>query len=126
MPPARIPYELKFEKRPDYLYAFVRAKTIDRDTAIDYLGRIADRCEDLECTKLLLERDIPVMLSDSDLYFTTNEFLRMLKGVKVAFFNPHISIEKAMEFAITIGTTSGAKFSLFNTIADAEEWLLAD
>jgi len=84
MPPARIPYELKFEKRDNYLYALVRAKDIDRDTAVDYLGRIADRCEDLECSKVLIERDIPVMLSDSDLYFTTNDFLRMLDGVKVA------------------------------------------
>jgi hypothetical protein len=126
MPPSRIPYELKFEKRQDYLYALVRAKSIDRDTAVDYLGRIAERCEDLECTKLLLERDIPMMLNDSDLYFTTNDFLRMLKGVKVAFYNPHITIERAMAFAIVIGNTSGAKFAVYSSLTDAESWLVTD
>src|SRR5512132_3772728 len=111
--------------RPEYLYAFVQAKDIDRDTAVDYLGRIADRCEDLECSRLLLERDIPVMLNESDLYFTTNDFLRMLNGVKVAFYNPHISIEAAMKFAIVIGNTSGANFAVYSDFAEAEAWLLA-
>jgi hypothetical protein len=118
------PYELTFENRPDYLYAKIKSETITREIALRYLREVAARCTEVQCRRLLLERDIPVMLAGGDLFFTTNDFLNMIKNVRVAFVNPHATIESQMEFAILVGTNRGARFSLHPTVDEAETWLL--
>ncbi len=56
------PYELIFEERADYLYACVKAETINEESALSYLREVAERCALLESTHLMLYRDIPTML----------------------------------------------------------------
>ncbi len=119
------PYSLTFEQRGGYIYALVSASTIDRASALSYLRAVAEHCAAANCRRLMLERDIPVMLPDTDLFFTTQDFLSMIGTMRVAFVNPHLSIEKAMEFAIMIGTNRGANYELFDNTAAAETWLLA-
>src|SRR4029077_6336709 len=116
------PYELTFEERDGYLYARIKADTMNREMALAYLGEIADKCAELNCRLLILERDVPVMLPSGDLFFTTQDFMNMMKGRRVAFVNPHSTIENHMDFAITIGTNRGADFALHNTVAAAEKW----
>ena len=65
------------------------------------------------------------MLPDTDLFFTTGEFLELMRDVRVAFVNPHESIHGEMEFAILIATNRGADFKLHGDIGSAEKWLLA-
>ena len=120
-----LPYELTFEARPGYIYARVKADVIDRATALEYLTRVADRVSDSSFTRLMLERDIPQMLPDTDLFFTTQDFLRMIGSTRIAFVNPHSKIHDAMGFAMMIGTNRGANYQLFNDPSLAEEWLLA-
>ena len=122
-PPAK-PYELAFEERPEYLYAVVRSDTMQRDTALAYLTEIADKCAQLGCKRLLIERDVPVMLPDGDLFFVTNAFLELIKGRIVAVVNPHATLQDDMQFAITIGTNRGGNYKLFDNVPAAEKWLL--
>lgn len=118
------PYELTFEVREHYLYAHVVATTIDEKSALSYLRKVAARCNELEATRMVLYRDIPVMLPDGVLFMVTTEFLEMIRGIKTAFVNPHISNEDAFDFAMTVGLNRGADYALFNNVADAEAWLL--
>jgi hypothetical protein len=118
------PYELTFEERDGYLFASVKAETIDEATAMDYLSKVAARCKSLETTHLMLYRDIPAMLPDGVLFFVTTEFLTMIRGIKAAFVNPHLPNTDAMEFAVTVGKNRGANYQAFNNTADAERWLL--
>jgi hypothetical protein len=117
------PFELTFEDRTSYLYARVNAETIDRPNALKYLKEVADRCNDTGCERLMLCRDIPVMLSDADLFFTTTDFLKMIGTTRVAFVNPHAEIAKEMDFAILIGSNRGGNYKLFNNEFEAETWL---
>ncbi|MBV9241295.1 MAG: hypothetical protein JO314_04730 [Acidobacteria bacterium] len=119
------PYELTFDERSGYLYACVTADAIDRETALDYLRKVADRITDSEYERLMLERDIPMMLPAAELFFTTQDFLKMVGPTRVAFVNKHIVIHEEMDFAILIGTNRGANYRLFNNEAEAEEWLVA-
>jgi hypothetical protein len=119
------PYTLTFEERPGYLYALVEADTIDRNTALAYLFEVANQCSKLGATRLMLERWIPVMLSDSDLFFTTQDFLRMMQSVRVAFLNPYLEQKDDMDFAMTIASNRGAEFRLFGDSDRAESWLRA-
>jgi hypothetical protein len=116
-------YTLYFEDRPGYLYARVEAETIDAENALEYLFKVADRCDETKCERLMLERDIPVMLPPGDLFFTTQKFLERVKGIRVAFVNPHAPIREDMKFAIMIGTNRGAMYSLHDNTASAERWL---
>jgi hypothetical protein len=117
-------YELRFEQRPGYLYANIKADQMTREIALGYLREIANECARLRCTRLLIERDVPVMMPAGDLFFTATEFLEMIKGVRVAFVNPYAGIEKEMGFAVTISTNRGADYYLFDNLADADKWLL--
>ncbi len=117
-------YSLTFEQRDGYTYSCVSAPAIDRRSAIKYLREVAAHCTAANSSRLMLVRDIPVMLPDADLFFTTKDFLSMIGSTRVAFVNPHVKIEKEMEFAIMIGTNRGANYQLFDNAASAEAWLL--
>jgi hypothetical protein len=119
------PYELTFEERDGYLYARVKCATMTREIALDYLGVIAGECSRLKYKLMVIERDVPVMLPDSDLFFTTNDFTRMMRGIRVAFVNPHGELDDHMDFAMMIGTNRGARFTHHKTIESAERWLLS-
>jgi hypothetical protein len=121
-----LPYTLTFEQLPDYLHARVSAPEIDRETALAYLREIADTRASLGYDRFILERDIPQMLTDTDLFYTTNDFLLMMAGAKVAFLNPHLPIDADMDFAIVIAANRGAQFKLCKDLEEAEEWLSAD
>ena len=123
---ANSPFELTFEKRPNYLFARVNADTISGDVALQYLSDIANECSQSGYDKVLIVRDIPAMLDTGTLFFTTGEFLEMIGPTQVAFVNPHSSIQQSMDFAIMIGTNRGANYRLFEDEAEAEKWLLAD
>jgi hypothetical protein len=117
-------YDLTFEERVGYLYAKVRSTSIDRDVAMAYLTEVAERAKAIKAERLMLHRDIPVMLPDGVLFFVTNEFQQMIAGIKTAFVNPYLSNAEAFRFAITVGTNRGAYYSVFTNDADAEIWLL--
>ncbi|HTH50561.1 MAG TPA: hypothetical protein VL501_01425 [Pyrinomonadaceae bacterium] len=118
-------FELVFEVRPGYLYACVTAGKIDRPTALTYLRKIAEQVKAHATDRLLIERDIPVMLEPADLFFTAQDFIEMVGRTRVAFVNKHASIHEEMQFGVMIGTNRGASYRLFHNVADAEEWLLA-
>lgn len=119
------PYELTFEERPAYLYARIKAQTIDRAMALDYLGEIADRCGAIRCKRMLLERDIPVMQNDADLFASMSDLVRMSAGIKIAFVNKHVPIDEAMRFAVGIGIGQGADYKYFNNSERAAAWLVS-
>lgn len=122
---AERPYELTFEERPQYLYAVVKAEVIDRQSALSYLREVSAKCREMDYENLILKRDIPVMLGDSDLFFTTNDFLEMMRGIRVAFVNPHLTLEDEMRFAVMIGTNRGAMFTVHSSLAAAEQALFS-
>src|SRR5688572_4579771 len=67
------PYNLIFDKRSGYLYAKISAGTIDSRTSTAYITEIAYICKDLGYDRLMIERDIPVMLPVGSLYFAAKE-----------------------------------------------------
>ena len=124
MTPSATPYTLLFEKHPEYLLARIKAEMTDRETAHEYLEKIAKECVLTGSQSLMILRDIPNMLSVADQFFISNEFMEMTTGMRVAFVNLHLEQVDEMAFAIMIGTNRGAEHRLFNDIAHAERWLL--
>jgi hypothetical protein len=117
-------YELTLEERPGYLYARVEANKITEEIAMGYLHEVTDRCRDIDCARLLVDREIPEMLPDGALFFVAAEFQKMIKGIRVAFVNKFVSNDDALDFAVRVGMNRGADYGTFNNLADAERWLL--
>jgi hypothetical protein len=92
--------------------------------AREYLTEVGEKCTELDCTSVLIERDVPVMLPVGDLLFATDFFRQLMKGRRVAFVNPHERIQTDMQVAIIMGTNRGADYHLFPTVEAAEKWLL--
>src|SRR5688572_30803071 len=124
MTTAATPYELNFEQRPDYLFAKVTADTITTETAIAYIQEIGAKCAELKFSRVMIYRDIPAVISTGSIYFLVHDLASILRGVKVAFVNPHPENQKGLDFATLFGSNRGGKFSLHSDIASAEEWLL--
>jgi hypothetical protein len=124
MSDAKLPYELTFEERPGYLYACITATDINKQTALDYLQKVTDRVIASGYEAVMVERDIPAMLPSADLFFTAQDFLKMIGPTQVAFVNKYATIHQAMEFAMLIGTNRGANYRLFHDVSAAEQWLI--
>jgi len=118
------PYKLTLEERPHYLYTHIEADAITEDIARSYLRKIATRCSETECERILIHREIPDTLGDSAQFFIASDFQKMTAGIKTAFVNPYLSNEATLSFAMTVGNNRGGDFALFNNDADAEKWLL--
>jgi hypothetical protein len=117
------PYTLTFETRPNYLYARVAAPIINRTIKLDYLAELLLKCAEVRCDQILLERDIPVMMSNQDIEATIEDVLRASESVRIAFVNPHKPIEKDMRRFVNLGKRRGGQFHYFADKDAAEKWL---
>ncbi|MBK8467075.1 MAG: hypothetical protein IPL32_14740 [Chloracidobacterium sp.] len=118
------PYELRFDSRRHYLHAHIHAKEMTRATALSYLQEVANECDRGNYRRLLLERDVPMMLNSLDLFQTTNDFLDMVKYVRVAVLNQYKDQQTAMNFALLISANRKARYNVFTDRGEAEKWLL--
>lgn len=118
------PYLLTFSEHPEYLYANLTGDTISAEIIRDYIGEIVARCNATGKHRILLYRDIPAVLSEAEVFRTVNESLGALIGKKLALVNPHAAIQKEVEFGMTVGQNRGGNYRSFNSVAEAEAWLL--
>lgn len=118
------PYRLEITEHPQYLYAHLSGETISAAIIREYIMEIVAKCDEMGKERILLYRDIPAILSGGEVYFTVNESLEALTGKKVALVNPHLSIESEIDFGVTVGRNRGGNYRSFNTVEDAEAWLV--
>lgn len=118
-------YKLTFEVRDAYVYARIEAPAIDRTTSLEYLSEISLKCADLRMKKLLLERDIPVILDDSGMDSIIGEYIRLSTGVTIALVNRYADLNGSTEYIIERLNARGAHFKYFDNVDAAEKWLVA-
>lgn len=119
------PYQLTFEIRPQYLYARVSCDAINQKIVVDYLHEITGKCRKLGRKHLMIERDIPATLSETDTFFTGTEFAHMgIDKIRIAFVDRREENTEHLEFAMLIVNNRGADLKLFHDPASAEKWLL--
>lgn len=118
-------YTLTFEHRADYLLAHVQAESMDLETARAYNRELAAKCDELNLKRMLIIRDIPVMMNTVDVFDATTDFVELVQGKRVAYLNPHAAIGRDFAFAITVAGNRGGNIEVFGDEASAEEWLLA-
>jgi hypothetical protein len=118
-------YTLTYEHRPGYLYVLVDAESVTAEMALKYTSEILETCEAHKVEKVLLHRDIPVVLPVGDMFFTMKSIAERLGGVRqVALLNRYIPLQYELDLVAMIANNRGGNFAVFHEEAEAEKWLV--
>lgn len=119
-------YNLEFEERTDYLYAYVSGDKDNIEISTQYWREIADECRRTKCRKVLIVEDLKESVSTTETYQIASEIPHMgFFGIKVAFVDQYIEQHAVNEFGGLVSTNRGLNVKLFNSIEEAEKWLLS-
>ena len=116
-------YELSFEPRDGYLYAYIKADKIDHTIALEYLGEVWAHAADVRAKQILLERDVTAALPLKDVDSTFSEIGKLGAGVRMAFVNRRLPPEPSLQHFIELNIATGADYKYFDTVREAENWL---
>ena len=118
-------YELVFEDRPDYLYAHITSDSIDDRMVLSYVQEVIDECRKTGNQRVLIERDIPATLSNSDTFFTGSELAKMGIGqIRLALVDNRPENSQHLGLAMLVIKNRGGRLQHFRTVEDAEKWLI--
>jgi hypothetical protein len=121
------PYKLTFERRPQYLYAFVTGERDSYEISKQYWQEIAVECKKAGVKKVLIEEDIVENVSMSDMYQFCSEIPGLgFFGIRVAFVDRQQDQQQLNQFGETVATNRGLFSRVFNNADDAEKWLLSE
>ncbi len=119
-------YNLKFEERTDYLYAYVSGDKASLELSKQYWRKIAEECRRTKCNKVLIVEDIKENISTTEMYEFASELPTMgFVGIKIAFVDQYIEQRELNELGELVATNRGGYGKIFNTVEEAEKWLLS-
>ncbi len=120
-------YNLEFEERAEYLYARVSGDKDNVEISKQYWREIAEECQRTKCGKLMIVEDLKEMGTTMDTYQFASEIPNMgFSGIQIAFVDQHIEQLPLNEFGELVATNRGVYVKIFNSIEEAEKWLLSN
>ena len=120
-------YELTVEHRKGYVYARVRGNVSRPEITIDYLTDITDACRKVQCTKVVIEKEIPRAFAVWDIFFVATQFPRFTYELtKVAVVDKRMARFERREFSVVAGSKPGLDVHVFTNVQEAEAWVLAE
>jgi hypothetical protein len=120
------PYNLEFEERTDYLYAYVSGDNHKLDIVRQYWSEIAEECRRTKCGKLLIVKNIKEIISKTEMYQIASEVQGMgFFGIKIAFVDQYVEQYAVNKFGELVANNRSIYIKVFNTVEEAENWLLS-
>lgn len=118
-------YNIEFEHRPKYLYAFISGKDDCLEITRSYWQKMLDECRTHGFSKLLVEENLEGSLSMQEVYEFASEYAAMgFREILVAFVDRFPEQQQLNRFAELVATNRGGRIRVFDTISDAKQWLL--
>lgn len=125
-PPSEKLYNLTFEDRTGYLYAFVDGENDSAEVTTLYWREILARCSENDTRKLLVEEDLPGNPSETEVYHLASALSKLgFQRIKIAFVDRHLDQQELNRFAELVAVNRGVNGRIFNNAHEAEKWLLA-
>ncbi len=115
-------YTISLENRGSYLYALVGGELLTPDIAKMYWDEIADKCAELNKSKLLIEKNFPKHVSAPEMLEMSVYLGKILAGTKIAFLDRYKN-EDVNELGKVVARNEGVILRIFETINEAEKWL---
>jgi hypothetical protein len=117
-------YEIRFEQRPAYLYAYVSGEHDSLSISLAFWREIAGECRRARVRKVLIEEDIEESVSMLEMYQIAAEIPQMgFTNVLVAFVDRYLEQQSLNEFGELVATNRGLRAKVFNDAKEAEKWL---
>ena len=104
-------FELRFERRPDYLYAHL-AGEMTSSTALQSLAQIMLHAADVYCKCVLVDCQLIELIDEDCMQLAIMELAKMHSGTKMAFVRCHHS-----------NSSPDGSIGLFEDGETAERWL---
>ena len=121
------PYSLSFDEKPKYLYAHIRSDRFSVEVAIDYLREVINECRELQYTRIMIERDVSIMLPAAKNTFVAEQLATMdVEGLRIAVVDPRTENRELNRFSAAASRGLGIKVRAYSNIPDARRWLLSD
>jgi hypothetical protein len=119
------PYYIEFENRGEYLYVLVGGELVTPEIAKLYWDQIAEKCDELNASKILIEKDFAQTVSAPEILEMGLYLGRILPGKKIAFFDRY-SNKGVNELGKVIARNQGVQLRVFENVEDAEQWIAGD
>lgn len=120
------PYELTFEMRDAYLYAYVSAEHDTYEICSAYWGEIGRKLAELKMNKVMIVEDIVEESPLADVYSLASELADLgFLGVTIAFVDRYSSHQELNDFGVLVASNRGLVGKAFTNEGEAERWLLA-
>ena len=116
-------YTLTFEERPEYLYARVEGEHDSYEISRSFWSEVALECERRGTSKVLVEENIPEVVSVSEMYAIASELPDMFLDVSIAFVDRYADHAELNSFGELVAQNRGVRGRFFGDLASAEEWL---
>ena len=122
------PYELTFEIRDGYGYAYVRSEHDSLVISQTYWAEIGRRLSEAGLRKVLIVEDIDEQApAPEDVYILVKQLPGLgFTGVQIAFVDRHSSHQELNEFGVFVASNTGLRAKAFGTDAEAIAWLKCD
>ncbi len=117
-------YRLVWELREGVLYASIFGEQDSFELTMSAVLEIAKVCRERKAEKLLVEHEVPGALTSTEIYNIAKELPDLFLGVQVAFVIHDATVPVNPEFLQLVARNRGANGRLFETVAEAERWLL--
>jgi hypothetical protein len=121
-----VPYDVRFENRGSYLLALITGRGEQLETTRATWRSIAAECKARGFTRLLILEDIEGQLPFMDQYAFADGLKQIgFDGIAVAFVDAQPEQYANNKFAEDVAANRGVHGRMFQTVAEAEAWLLS-
>lgn len=119
------PYKIELEDRGEYVYAVAGGDLLTPEIARMYWDEIAEMCQRTGKSKILIEKDFPKSVSAPEMLEMGVYLGKILAGNKIAFIDRHKN-ENINALGKVIARNQGVIMRIFQTVEEAEKWLIAN
>jgi hypothetical protein len=120
------PYDLTFENRNGYLYAYVKGERDSYEISRAFWQEILDEVNRIKASRVLIDENIVQSVSMAEVFQLASEIPKMGFGsTRVAFVDRYLDQQEINSFGELVAVNRGFTGKVFNDVAEAESWLLA-
>jgi hypothetical protein len=119
------PYDLTFEHRNGYLYAYVEGDNDSYEISRAFWQEIADAVSQTGAGKVLIDENIVQSVSIAEVFQLASELPKMGFGsTRIAFVDRYLDQHEVNSFGELVAVNRGLNGKAFNDVGEAESWLL--
>jgi hypothetical protein len=119
-----IPYTVRFEESPNYLYALVHGDKYGYDVLAGFLREIAEECKKRGLSQVLIEENISATTSEEDVFRIASDLAAFgFSDIRMAYIDRFSDQNELNEYGRKIAEESGIDVRIFNSFEEADKWL---